>query len=145
MKSTRGVIFFDADDQHDSALIPAMAKQLEEYPVVLGVRSFNNEMPLIRILFNRVSSMITLLFFGKYIPDIPSGFKALSRTGYKKVKWSSSDYLVEMEIATRVAQYNVPYAVISIPTIYHDLDRGMTVLDILHIAGKILSWKLKNE
>lgn len=141
-KGTTGVIFFDADDQHDSKLVPKIAEQLRHFPVVLGVRSFNNEMPLIRILFNRFSSVIILMFFGKYIPDIPSGFKALSRFAYKKVRWQSSDYLVEMEIAARVAQFDLPFAIVPIPTIYHDLDRGMTVLDILHMAGKILSWKI---
>lgn len=141
-KGTSGVIFFDGDDQHDSKLIPKIAEELKEYPVVFGVRSFNNEMPLIRILFNRVSSVITLLFFGKYIPDIPCGFKALSKSAYKKVKWTSSDYLVEMEIASKVAQHNLEFAVVPIPTIYHDLDRGMTVLDILHMAGKLITWKI---
>lgn len=141
-RNTSGVIFFDGDDQHDPRLIPKMATLLQKYPVVLGVRSFNNNMPFVRILFNRLSSVIILLFFGKYIPDIPSGFKALTRAAYQKVKWSSRDYLVEMEIAAKVAQHDLPYAEIQIPTIYHDLDRGMTVLDILHMAGKIITWKL---
>lgn len=138
----RGVIFFDADDQHDPKLIPVMAEKLLHYPVVLGVRAFNNQMPFIKIFFNRLASIITLLFFGQYIPDIPSGFKALNKKAYRTVKWRSRDYLVEMEIAAKVAQHNIPFATISIPTIYLDLDRGMTVLDILHMAGKIVSWKV---
>lgn len=136
-----GVIFFDGDDQHDAKVIPKMAKLLAKFPVVLGVRAFNNQMPFVRILFNRLSSVIVLLFFGKYIPDIPSGFKAIRKDVYKKVMWNSSDYLVEMEIAARVAQHSIPFAQVAIPTIYHDLDRGMTVLDILHMSGSIISWR----
>lgn len=138
----KGVVFFDADDQHDPKCIPLMIKQLEQYPVVLGVRSFNNQMPFVRILFNRVSSIITLLLFGRYIPDIPSGFKAISKAAYKKVKWQSCDYLVEMEIASNVAKYKIPFTEVSIPTIYHDLDRGMTVLDILHMLYQMLLWRI---
>lgn len=136
------VIFFDGDDQHDPRLIHMMANSLKEYPVVLGVRSFNNKMPLVRILFNRLASLITLVFFGKYIPDIPSGFKGLTKAAYSKINWSSRDYLVEMEIAARVAQHKLPFVEVQIPTIYHDLDRGMTVLDILHMVGKIFTWKV---
>lgn len=140
--NAKGVVFFDADDQHDAKCIPLMVEKLKDFPVVLGVRSFNNQMPFVRILFNRVSSIITLVFFGKYIPDIPSGFKAISIAAYKKVKWQSCDYLVEMEIASNVARYKIPFTEVPIPTIYHDLDRGMTVLDILHMLYQMLLWKI---
>lgn len=135
------VVFFDADDQHDASYVPQIISLLKNAPVVLGVRAFNNQMSLLKIALNRVASMITLVFFGQYIPDIPSGFKAIAKSVYKKINWSSSDYLVEVEIAARIAKYEIPFATISIPTIYHDLDRGMTVLDIVHVAGKVLSWR----
>lgn len=137
------VVFFDADDQHDAKYIADMVTLLDTVPVVFGVRAFNNQMPLLRIMLNRVASIITLIFFGQYIPDIPSGFKALSKSAYQKIKWTSSDYSVEMEIAARVAQYKIPFEVVNIPTIYHDLDRGMTLLDILHMAFNVITWKVK--
>jgi polyprenyl-phospho-N-acetylgalactosaminyl synthase len=139
-----GVIFFDADDQHDPSLIPAFAEHLERTPVVFGVRAFTNEMPLIRIMMNRLASVIILLFFGKYVPDIPSGYKALTKQAYDKINWQSTDYAVEMEIAARVAQHKLPFAEVPIPTIYHDLERGMTVLDIVHMIEKLLLWRIKS-
>lgn len=140
--SADSVIFFDADDQHDPTRIHEIAKQLESYPVVLGVRAFNNKMPLLRIIFNRITSQLVLVMFGKYIPDIPSGFKGMDRDAYNKINWKSNDYLVETEIAARIAQYKIPFAVVPIPTIYHDLNRGMTLLDVLHMMVRIISWRV---
>ena len=136
------VIFFDADDQHDPRMIPIMAEKLESVPVVFGVRAFTNDMPLFRIMLNRVASVIVLLFFGQYVPDIPSGFKAMSKEVYQQINWKSNDYSVEMEIAARVAQYKIPFAEVTIPTIYHDLERGLTFLDILHMLEKIIVWRI---
>lgn len=137
----KAIIFFDADDQHDPAYIQPMADTLEHNPVVFGVRSFDNQMPLFRIIMNRAASVLILLFFGRYIPDIPSGFKGLTSKTYQQLNLQSSHYEIEMEIAARVAQHHIPFVEIAIPTIYHDLDRGMTFLNILHMAEKIISWR----
>lgn len=137
----QGVIFFDADDQHDESLIAQFDQELRKHSVVLGVRSFDNQMPLMRIMMNRVASILILLLFGKYIPDIPCGFKALSQKAYTLINWKSSDYAVEMEIAARVAQYNLDFSEVPIPTVYHDLDRGMTILDTIHIIPLCIGWR----
>ena len=136
-----GVIFFDADDQHDHSLIAEFAKGLENFDAVLGVRSFDNQMPILKIMMNRLASVLILLLFGKYVPDIPCGFKALSRKAYNQIDWKSRDYAVEMEIAARIAQYDITFEVVPIPTVYHDLDRGMTILDTIHIIPQAISWR----
>jgi glycosyltransferase involved in cell wall biosynthesis len=136
-----GIIFFDGDDQHDPNLLRTFATGLQTSEVVLGVRAFDNKMPLLRIMMNRLASFLVLLFFGKYIPDIPCGFKALSESAYKKINWKSRDYAVEMEIAARVAQYDLKFSEVSIPTVYHDLDRGMTILDTISIVPQFISWR----
>lgn len=141
LKAT-GVIFIDADDQHDPVAIPKMIAALKETPVVFGVRAFNNQMPLIRIMANRFASFLLLLLFGTYIPDIPSGFKAMNKKAYNLINWKSHDYAVEMEIAARVSQYKLNYTEVPIKTIYHDLDRGMTVLDSLHMIILLLNWRI---
>ncbi len=138
----RGVIFFDADDQHDPELLTQFTRALSKTEVVLGVRSFNNQMPLMRIIINRLASVITLLLFGKYIPDIPCGYKAITRKAYSKVRWESNDYAVEMEIAARISHHKIKFQTVAIPTVYHDLDRGMTILDTFNIIPRILRWRL---
>ncbi|MDA1079235.1 MAG: glycosyltransferase family 2 protein [bacterium] len=137
-----GVIFFDADDQHEATEIELFAAALEAHDVVFGVRSFDENMPLIRIMLNRLASVFLMLLFGSYIPDIPSGFKALSKRAYKQVAWNSSDYSVEMEIAARVAKAKLDFVTIPVTTIYHELDRGMTFIDTLKVLLRALSWRI---
>lgn len=136
------VIFLDSDDQHDPELIPLFIEKLHHFGAVFGVRSFDNNMPLLRIFLNRFASVLILVLFGKYIPDIPCGYKAITHKTYKKISWKARDYAVEMEIAARVAQYQIPFTSIAIPTIYHDLDRGMNFLDTLTVVTQLLSWRL---
>ncbi len=139
--NAKAVIFMDSDDQHDSQEIPLFVKQLQFFDVVFGIRTFDNKMPLIRIMMNRLASFVIYLLFGSYIPDIPSGYKALTKKAYKKIKWNASGYEVEMEIASRTAKYKVPFTTVIIKTIYHDLNRGMTIIDTMRMLGKIISWR----
>lgn len=140
----KGVIYFDADDQHDASLIPKFVQELKQHDVVFGVRSFDNKMPLNRIMMNRLASAFILLLFGSYVPDIPCGFKALTKKAYARLGLRSRDYVIEMEIAARVAQYRLDYKEISIPTVYHDLDRGMTILDTISIVPQCIAWRLSS-
>ncbi len=137
------VIFIDSDDQHDPEELTKFKHELTNgASVVFGLRSFDQRMPLIRIMLNRVASVLIFFLFGSYIPDIPNGYKALKKSAYKTVAWESPDYAVEMEIAARVAKYKVPFTIVEVSTIYHDLDRGMTILDTLKIVLRILSWRI---
>ena len=138
----KAVIFMDSDDQHDPEELPLFMKALETSDVVFGVRSFDEKMPLGRIIGNRMASVIIYFLFGRYIPDIPSGYKAFTKKAYKKLIWNSTDYSVEMEIAAKTAKSKINYATISIKTIYHDFERGMTILDTVRMITKILSWRI---
>lgn len=136
------VIFLDSDDQHDPEELPEFYKALKESDVVFGIRAFDDKMPLIRIILNRLASFVIYVMFGSFIPDIPSGYKAFTKGAYKKLAWNSTDYAVEMEIAARTAKYKLGFTTVPIKTIYHDLDRGMTILDTIRMITKILSWRI---
>lgn len=137
------VIFMDSDDQHDPEEIIAFTNELKSgNDVVFGVRSFDTNMPLYKIALNRLASFYIYALFGTYVPDIPSGYKAISKKAYKKISWNSNDYAVEVEIATKVAKYKIPFSTLNIKTIYHDYDRGMTIIDVIKMLTKIVSWRL---
>ena len=137
------VVFMDADDQHDPKELPRFFQALsDKVPVVLGVRTLNHLMPLSKIAGNRLASFITLILFGAYIPDIPSGYKGIHKSVWKKVFWKSSGYEVEAELAMLVAKHRIQFRVVPIDVIYHDHEKGMTVLDALHIARCLLQWKI---
>lgn len=129
------VIIMDGDDQHAVSDLKLFKRELDRgAQVVLGVRQMDAKMPLMRILGNKGMSILINLLFGHYIADIPSGFKAFTKSAYKQISWHSSSYEVETEIAVRLAKSKLPYVEVPISTVYHDKDYGFNLLD----AGKIL-------
>ena len=139
----QAVIIMDSDDQHDPGLLPDFFAHLASgSQVIFGERAMDSRMPLTRIIGNRLASVIVLILFGQYIPDIPSGFKAFTKSAYRQLKWQESGYGVEMEIAANVAKRGLKYNSLTIPTIYHDADKGMTLLNTFEMINKVISWRL---
>lgn len=139
----QSIVMLDADDQHDVREVPLFWQALSSgAQVVFGVRSEPKNMPWLKRKVNRLSSFVTYLMFGRYIPDIPSGFKALTKTAYQSLRWKANDYSVELEIAAITAKYHLPFSTVSIRTIYHDTDKGMTALDVLKSVRYLVQLKL---
>ena len=137
------VIMMDGDDQHDAEEIPLFRKQLESgSQLILGARSLFASMPLVRKLGNAFVSAIIVGLFFRYIPDILSGYKAFTKETYEKIKWESNDYSVELEIAANISRKKLDFSVISIVTIYHDMDRGMSAIDALKVMIRIISLRI---
>jgi glycosyltransferase involved in cell wall biosynthesis len=136
-----GVIIMDGDDQHDVSDIAQFTKALREgAQVVLGVRAMDSRMPLTRLLGNRFTSVLINVLFGRYISDVPSGFKAMTKSTYKNLLWHSSGYEVETEIAVRIAKSKIKYVEIPINTIYHGKEYGFNLIDAIRIIIKIPYW-----
>lgn len=136
------VIFMDADDQHDPREITKFVQALHKSGAVFGVRNQGASMPLLRYMGNKLASVSLNLLFGGYVDDIPSGYKAFSRDAYSKIRWKSMGYEVETEIAVRVLGKKISHTSVDIDAIYHDTDKGMTLLDAIHICTCILQWRL---
>ncbi len=136
------IVFMDSDDQHDPSHLLDFFKELESNDIVFGVRNMGANMPLSRFLGNKLASVILNILYGVYIADIPSGYKGMHKRAFGKVRWKSAGYEVETEIAVRVAQHKIPFGLIEIKAIYHDTDKGMTLLDALHITFSLVQWRL---
>lgn len=138
------VILMDSDNQHNPEELKNFIKYIKQgFDVVLGVRVHTGTMPLVRFLGNKLSSVLINVLFGTYFSDIPSGYKAITKKAYNKINWSSSGYEVETEIVVKIARNKLSFKEIPISTIYHDTDKGFTLLDALRILLKLPQW-LKN-
>ena len=139
------VILMDSDDQHNPAELANFIGELSETKadIVFGARDMTSKMPFMKRLFNTAASLfVSVLFAAPLIPDIPSGYKAFTKKAYKRIQWDSLGYQVEMEIACKVSKYHLPFSAITIDTIYHDHDKGMTVLNTLDIIPRIVMWRI---
>jgi len=135
------VVIMDGDDQHDPEDIVKFDQALKAgNEIVLGVRSLDAKMPLARVLGNKSMSILINLIFGRYLADIPSGFKAMTKKAYGILKWHSSGYEVETEIAVRIAKSRLSCKEVPISTVYHDKDYGFNLLDAWRILIKIPYW-----
>ncbi len=140
----QAVILMDADDQHSTTELGLFQNKLDEgYDVVFGARKRDTAMPFIKRVSNFAASLVVKFFFGgPLIPDIPSGYKAFKKKVLKQILWVSPGYQVEMEIACRVSRFKLRFAVVSIDTIYHDHDKGMTLLNTLDFLHSVVLWRL---
>jgi glycosyltransferase involved in cell wall biosynthesis len=138
-----GVIFIDADGQHKATDLARAIRLIRRTPVIFGVRDLSKKMPLVRLIGNKFASIFMKAFFGSDMPDIPSGFKAISKKVYKKIKWDASGYEVEAEIAARVAAHKIPFSVLKIETIYHDRAKGVSLLDALNVMKFLIQLRLQ--
>lgn len=140
------IIYMDGDGQHDPRELKNFRQQLElGHGVVFGIRDLWTKMPKQRVVGNILVSLVTQFLFGKYIPDILSGFKAFSRQAFQRIRWEASGYEVEMEIAVHVARKRMKFRLLPIQTLYFDLQRGMNILDSFKAVGHLLSlrWRAR--
>ncbi len=135
------VIIMDGDDQHDPHDLIHFTKELGRgAEIVLGVRTMDAKMPLMRLLGNKSISILINLLFGSYIADIPSGFKGMTKHAYETLRWQSSGYDVETEIAVRIAKSKLPFVEVPISTVYHGKENGFNLLDAGEILLKLPYW-----
>lgn len=135
-----GVIFIDADGQHDPKHLFEFENLLKKIPVVFGCRELNEKMPWIRKMGNLVALKLVGGLFGINRSDLLCGFMAIRRSVYKKIAWRSCRYGVETEMATKVARNKISFSEVKIDTIYLDAYKGVTILDALKILLNIPFW-----
>lgn len=139
----KAVIFMDSDDQHDPTELMNFYEALSHgHELIFGVRDFSHTMPIIKVCANRFASLIVFGLFGGYIPDIPSGYKAMTKKIYEQVTWQASNYRVELEIAVRASRAKIPFHQIPIKTIYHQHDKGTTLVDVFMMIFHVIVWRI---
>ncbi|OGD08949.1 hypothetical protein A2397_05125 [Candidatus Amesbacteria bacterium RIFOXYB1_FULL_44_23] len=144
-RGAEAVIFMDADGQHEPKEIPNFLSHLKKgFNVVFGSRKPSLNTPTLKLLGNKFSSFYISIFFGVYISDVPSGFRALDKKAYSLLKWDSYRYGVETEIVARLGMHRQKLKWIEFPieTIYMDKYKGFTIIEAIKILPETIWWKL---
>lgn len=83
------LILMDADNQHHISDIERLAKAINDdvADILIGNRfgSINNEVPISRIIFNKIANRMTNLFCTGVYQDTQSGFRALNKKAIDKL------------------------------------------------------------
>jgi glycosyltransferase involved in cell wall biosynthesis len=73
------IVIIDGDGQHDPADIPKLVEYLSKYDLVVGARTKGSQTLMSRNVGNLVFNLFASLVAGCRIPDLTSGFRAMSR------------------------------------------------------------------
>jgi len=136
----QGVVFVDADGQHNPKYLPKFIEELNKYPMVFGFRLLNKDAPWLRRNGNRFASWSMRTFFNIQRKDLLCGFLGFRKEIYKKIKWKSTRYGIETEMAIKVGKNKIPFSEVKIDTIYIDKYKGMTIFDAFKIIFRLPFW-----
>ncbi len=81
-------------------------------------------------LGNKLLSLITSIFFFKYITDMETGYKCFTQNVLKKIKLTENDFTIEPEITTQILKQG--FDILEVPIHYYA--RGFE-------EGKKITWK----
>ena len=142
-KGAEALIYMDSDGQHDPEDLPRILAALSGNDIVFTCRAMTSQhMPLVKRFGNAFIDVLTKLLFHINITDTQSGYKAMTREAYEKLKLISNDYSIESEIVAKTGKYQLKFAQVPIKTVYADRYKGTTIFDGINIVMKMLWWKI---
>jgi glycosyltransferase involved in cell wall biosynthesis len=100
----------DSDGQHNPREIARLINPIikGDADVVIGSRMLNGKnMPKARKLMNRLANIITYIFFGVYVSDSQSGFRAYTREALEGVTTVLDRYEFESEMLGQVKKQRI--------------------------------------
>ena len=117
--SLQGVITLDADGQHSIQDIPMLLEQRSGYDMVIGTRSDVTGMPLLRMLVNRVTSLVISVLSQARIPDVQCGLRYISMTVLKCIRLDTNRYQTESELVYKALRKNFHIGFVKVATRYN--------------------------
>jgi len=139
------IVTLDGDGQHDPSELPKITARLVsgEVEAVFGERPFSKNMPFVKKMGNHFFHLFSKNIFGIKVRDTQTGYRAFTAEAYKKIRWESADYAVASEMLINAEKHKLNYVPQEIKTIYHEDQKGTTILDGLKIANKMIKLKFK--
>jgi glycosyltransferase involved in cell wall biosynthesis len=122
-KGYDAVITMDADGQHNPSGIPKFLKELKKNgaDLIIGTREQNlSEMPFLRFLVNKTTSLVTSILSGVRVCDSQSGYRLIKRNLLEKVDLKTGRFQMETEIIVKAAMMGFRIGEIPIETIYFE-------------------------
>ena len=138
------IVTLDGDGQHPPEHIPTMLQQMESQnlDVLFSVRNGGDHMPLVRRLGNRALNLMAHYLFHLRLQDMWCGFRAFRLSCLPKISWRKRDYSGEIEMALKVGSNGLRHGEYTIPTIYHDTAKGVTIFHGLKLLGQMFLWRI---
>jgi glycosyltransferase involved in cell wall biosynthesis len=121
------VVTMDGDGQHDPSDIEALILPIKngDYDVVLGTRKrIKGEMPLIKIVANKIGNIVTWLFYGIHVSDSQSGFRAYSRFAASIIDTKADKYEYDSKVIREINNNRLRFIEVPIKVRYTAYSMG---------------------
>lgn len=121
-KGAEIIVTLDADHQHKPEDIYALIETLKnkDLDVVIGSRFLepSNEIPFLRIVYNKIGNIINYLFTGLMVTDSQSGMKAFHARFARQFEIQSSGFEFCIEIIQHIRRAKASWGEIPIQVTY---------------------------
>jgi len=121
------VVTMDGDGQHDPTDIEALIRPIVDgsCDVVLGTRpKVKGEMPVIKIIANKIGNLVTWLLYGLHVSDSQSGFRAYSRYAATIIDTKADKYEYDSKVIREINNNRLRFAEVPIQVRYTEYSMG---------------------
>ncbi|MDD2766388.1 MAG: glycosyltransferase family 2 protein [Candidatus Moranbacteria bacterium] len=121
------IVTLDGDGQHNPNDIARLIEPLQKKhcDVVLGTRLRNPQgMPWYKILANHIGNAVTWYFYGLWVSDSQSGFRAYSRHASELINTKTDRYEYDSEVIREIYIYKLKYTEVPIEVRYTEYSMG---------------------
>lgn len=120
------VVTLDSDGQHNPRDIKKMVGEINKgYDVVLGIRDFKKRhIPRYKAFGNYLGNIFTWIFYGLWVNDSQSGFRAYNKKAVKLIETNNDRYEFETEIVREIVRNNFKWTEKRIDVRYSEYDQN---------------------
>lgn len=121
------IVTVDGDGQHDPGDIEALIEPIRagECDVVLGTRPrMKGEMPLIKIIANKIGNIVTWLLYGIHVSDSQSGFRAYSHFAATIIDTKADKYEYDSKVIREINNNRLRFTEVPIKVRYTEYSMG---------------------
>lgn len=144
------IVTMDSDGQHNPADIANLIRPIQDgsADVVLGSRLINPAgMPRHKILANWIGNAVTWYFYGLWVTDSQSGFRAYSKRAAALIDTRSDRYDYESEVIREIYRHKLRFVEVPVEVRYTGYSMGkperQSFINGLKTFGRII-WRLFN-
>jgi glycosyltransferase involved in cell wall biosynthesis len=115
------VLTLDADGQHNPKDVNRFLSKYEETPfdIIIGSRMANiRDMPIHRILSNKITSQLISWRVGQRVPDSQCGFRLIKADVLKNLQLKTNRFDMESELILKASKKGHKIGFVNIDTIY---------------------------
>jgi glycosyltransferase involved in cell wall biosynthesis len=121
------IVTIDGDGQHDPGDLAALVRPIIEdgYDVVLGSRLLDHRgMPFVKVVANKLGNLFTWLFYGIYVSDSQSGFRAFSNYAAAVIDTKADKYEYDSKVIREIKNNRLKFIEVPVKVRYTEYSMG---------------------